>query len=226
MYNDIEPNGSSIHLGSTARPFEGIVTKKISSTGVIHGGGSSGDAFQVDDDTFLVDINQANRLSLQGMQNRTQAGIQFGSGGPYVYLDSNVMRVDTNWVVDGYLVIGSLQSGTNYGPLYRNNYGQISYNVSSERYKDNIVVAEDCSWIYALRPMTFEWKNGERAKAESTQLGLTAEVHKLYPQLTWLDKEGKPEGVHYEWLAVPLLIELKKLRKGFNELKTKLSAQA
>jgi hypothetical protein len=219
--------GQGIYLMDTLKPHGSAINiaGRVDSTGVIHAGGGSGDAFQVGDDILMVDVNNANRLSLQGMQDRAQAGIQFGSGGPYIYRDSNYMRVGAGWIVDGYIVAASWANTSQYGPLYRNSSGQIGYNTSSKRYKENIEPVKDCSWVYQLQPVTFEWKDDERAKAEGTQLGLIAEeVYKQCPQLIWLDNEGEPEGVHYEWLGIPLLVELKKLRKELNELKAKLTA--
>lgn len=99
--------------------------------------------------------------------------------------------------------------------------------MSSVRFKDNINTVEDCSWLYNLRPVTFEWKDQERQKLEGTQLGLIAEeVNKECPQLTWLDSEGKPEGVHYEWLGVPLIVELKKLRTEVTDLRHQIKQLA
>jgi hypothetical protein len=44
-----------------------------------------------------------------------------------------------------------------------------------------------------------DWKDAEQVKSEGRQIGLIAEeVNTIYPQLTWHDNEGKPEGVHYE----------------------------
>jgi len=234
------PSQGGLGLGTSTYPFKWVdatyvftnaitslsggaisISVSLDCNTVIHGGGSSGDAFKVGDDIFLVDVNNANRLALQGAQDRTQAGIQFGSGGMWLYRDSAYLRCSSGsgFVVDGYIVAASWANTTQYGPLYRNSSGQIGYNISSERFKDNINTVDDCSWIYNLRPVTFDWKEKERAKAEGTQLGLIAEeVHKQYPQLTWLDSEGKPEGVHYEWLGVPLIVEIKKLHKRIETL--------
>jgi hypothetical protein len=236
------PSQGGLGIGTAAYPFKWVdatyvYTNNISSlsggaisvyvaldsNSVIHGGGSSGDAFRVGDDIYLVDVNQANRLSLQGAQSRTQAGIQFGSGGMWLYRDSAYLRCSSGFVADGYLVAASWANTTQYGPLYRNASGQIGYNTSALRFKDNISDIEDCSWLYNLRPVTFDWKDEQRRQVEGRQIGLIAEeVNELCPQLVFLDSEGKPEGVHYEWLGVPLIVEIKKLYKRVAALENQL----
>jgi hypothetical protein len=197
--------------------------------------GGSGAAFKIGDDCYLVDINYANRIGIQGVQDSSQGGFRMGNNGPWLYRDGGYLRTDSGFIADGTISVGSVLnlgwgSGTR-GPLYvygnSSSYGgTICVNASSQRYKENIETLSDCSWIYNLRPVNFDWKDKERQKAEGTQLGLIAEeVDALCPQLTWRDSEGKPEGVHYEWLGVPLLVEVKKLRKRVEALENQLKSQ-
>ncbi|MDR2203198.1 MAG: tail fiber domain-containing protein [Nitrososphaerota archaeon] len=66
----------------------------------------------------------------------------------------------------GYVATGS------QGLLYRNSStGQIGTYSSSERYKENVNAVDDCSWIYDLRPVAFDWKDKDRAKTDGTQIG-------------------------------------------------------
>ena len=51
---------------------------------------------------------------------------------------------------------------------------------------------------------------------------IAEEVNELYPGLVYYDSEGKPEGVHYEWLGVPLIVEMKKLRNRVEALENQL----
>ncbi len=54
---------------------------------------------------------------------------------------------------------------------------------------------------------------------------LAEEVQPIAPLLTFNDVQtGKLQGVIYEKLAVPMLVELQKLRHEVDELKTKLAA--
>ncbi len=123
---------------------------------------------------------------------------------------------------DGNVSIGHLET-SNYIPLYLDQYGVVSRNSSTIRGKENVQELPDCSWLYDLRSVSFDWKDQKRAQLEGTQMGLIAEeVHEVCPNLTWLDKEGKPEGVHYEWLGIPLLVEVKKLRNRIEVLENQL----
>ncbi len=58
------------------------------------------------------------------------------------------------------------------------------------------------------------------------QMGLIAEeVQQCAPLLTFNDDQsGKLRGVLYEKLAIPILVELQKLRREINELKANLAA--
>ena len=206
------------------------INNSIECTNVIQGGGNSGNAFKVGDDIYLVDINQSNRLSLQGAQNTTQAGIQFGQDGVWLFRHNDYIVCEPSsgnggFSVNGFLVVSSWVNTSQHGPLYKTSSGQIGYSVSSERFKENISTIEDCSWLFNLRPVFFNWKDRTRSEVEGKQLGLLAEeVYRQCPQLVWLDDKGNPEGAHYEWLGVPLIIEVRKLKREIDELKTKLAA--
>ena len=123
----------------------------------------------------------------------------------------------------GTVNIQTFANTTTTGPLYATatSNGQIGYSGSSIRFKENVKDLIDSEGIYQLRPVRFDWKDKTR---EKNQLGLIAEeVNKIYPEIVWLDKEGIPEGVHYEWLAIPMITEMKKLRDRVKELEVKVN---
>ena len=158
------------------------------------------------------DMTLAGKLYLSGNQN----GYLWNNGG-YIRQSGG-----SGFVADGYVVVGTLGYGSS-GPLYLDGNHRISYYSSAQRYKENIETLSDCSWLYDLRPVNFDWKDAERAKSEGRQIGLIAEeVNAICPQLTWLDDSGKLEGVHYEWLGIPLLVEVKKLRNRVEALENQL----
>ncbi len=59
------------------------------------------------------------------------------------------------------------------------------YSWSSQRNKTNIISMPDASWIYNLRPVTFDWTDPKRATALGRTMGLIAEeVYTINPQLS------------------------------------------
>jgi hypothetical protein len=172
--------------------------------------------------TSLSFLNVTNSLECVRIENNgtvTIAGNLY-IGGKYLYADGSYLRSSSSFVADSYLIVGTLSSGST--PLYMDGSHRISTYSSSIKYKENVADLEDASWIYDLRPVTFDWKDKKRRKAEGTRLGLIAEeVYKFAPNLVWF-KDDVPDGVNYEWLGVPLLVELKKLRSRVEALETQL----
>jgi hypothetical protein len=83
------------------------VSGTLDSNSLIHGGGSNGDAFEVGDDIYLVDVNEADTVCLQGAQNRANARILFGSG-----KDTNLYRNSANQLKtdDVFVIAGNFYS--------------------------------------------------------------------------------------------------------------------
>lgn len=117
------PSQGGLGLGTTAYPFKwvdatyvftnninslsgGAITVNVSldCSTVIHGGGSSGDAFKVGDDIYLVDVNEANTVCLQGAQTRANAKIYFGSDKDTNLYRSgpNQLKTDDSFIVGAY----------------------------------------------------------------------------------------------------------------------------
>lgn len=97
---------------------------------------------------------------------------------------------------------------------------------SSIRYKNNIKY-KDCEYwhdeIMKMKPCTFYYNDDDSNK----RIGLIAEeLFELIPELVGLDDEGKPEGIEYSNLTIPLILETQRLnsiienqQKEINELK-------
>ncbi len=140
---------------------------------------------------------------------------------------------------DGHIFMRRLRSralGSNPVVWYDTGTGELNYDSSSARYKENIKDLDDISWIYNLRPVTFDEKDGTRAGI----MGLLAEeVEEVNPNLVFykpklkevevdqVDGEGNTikvkkwvedlenmevEGVGYQQLIVPMLKEMQQLR--------------
>lgn len=94
---------------------------------------------------------------------------------------------------------------------------QLGIAVSSKRFKENIKDLKSSN-VLQLEPKSFNYNVGDD---KSPQTGLIAEeVHKIMPELVVLDQEGIPQSVKYHDLPVLLLLEIKKLRKELDDLKT------
>jgi hypothetical protein len=164
-------------------------------------------------------------MSLQGAQDRHQARIKFGDNGMLLYRDSAFLRCSSGFVADGTVAVGIYGSGGSGSAVYFNSSHQLCQGTSLQEYKTNIETLNDASWIFSLRPVTFDWKDEKEAQVFGRQIGLVAEEVQLQaPLLTFVnDQTGKLQGVVYEKLAVPMLVELQKLRKEVDVLKAELT---
>jgi Chaperone of endosialidase len=89
-------------------------------------------------------------------------------------------------------------------------------NVSSRRYKHDIVLMDKASEVlYALKPVIFRY-NKEYDATQTLAFGLIAEeVAEVYPDLVGRNSRGEPESVRYEQINAMLLNEfLKEHRRG------------
>lgn len=78
----------------------------------------------------------------------------------------------------------------------------------------------DCSWIFNLKPVLFDSKidGGKNLR------GLIAEdVDKIQTDMI-IYVNGEVDGVHYDRLMIPLLVEVQKLRKETDDLRSQLDA--
>jgi hypothetical protein len=111
--------------------------------------------------------------------------------------------------------------GTTNRDLYIDNTGKLGYVSSSLRYKKNIFDAEDISWLYNLRPVTFQYKNSD---SDQKQYGLIAEeVLKVNPDFVSFDSAGRPETVSYSALVTPLLKAVQDQKKTIETLQVENS---
>ncbi len=140
-------------------------------------------------------------------------------GGRLLYDDNTYLRTSGAFCADTTVTSGSC-SGSGTRQLYANSNGTLTTSSSSIRYKENIRDLSDCSWIYALRPVMFDWKDH---RDPNNQIGLIAEeVYAVNPVLAFTDKNGIPEGVHYERLGIPLLVAMQKHGKRIGELEAQV----
>lgn len=148
------------------------------------------------------------------------AGAESGNitiGAPGVVGESNITRIGFSTLagptiksfMDGiYAVI----TGGPAIPVLVDASGQLGTGSSSKRYKDDIKdMGSDTDRLMKLRPVTFAMKN-DASKIKNYGL-IAEEVHEVFPELV-VYKDGIPEAVRYHDLAVMLLNEFQKLRRG------------
>jgi hypothetical protein len=146
--------------------------------------------------------------------NNIALGVQAGSG---VSTANNVIAIGIAGAdVSGSCYIGNIfGNATGGAPVTVTSEGQVGTGTSSRRFKEDIKPMDSASEaLYALKPVTFRYKEAIDPVGAS-QFGLVAEdVEKVNPDLVVHDKEGKPYTVHYDQVNAMLLNEfLKEHRK-------------
>ena len=105
--------------------------------------------------------------------------------------------------------------------------GQLFYELSSRRYKDDIRdMGEASSGLSRLRPVTFHYKKGSPVGPEQLQYGLIAEeVAAIFPEIVVWNGNGQPETLDYSKLTPMLVNEVQKLNTKVAAQQDKLRTQ-
>jgi len=81
--------------------------------------------------------------------------------------------------------------------------------------------------LFALRPVTFRYKEPDEDGSKPVQFGLIAEeVAETFPELVVFDSTGKPETVSYHLLSTLLLNEFQKEHSLNQRQAAQLAVQA
>jgi hypothetical protein len=112
-------------------------TGNITADGYIHGGGSSGNAFKIGDDCYLVDINQANTIGVRGVQNSNIGDLRLGNSnwtqlkndGAILYFQTYTSTGGILPSTGGYYTLGSSSNDWSY--VFAN---YLRYDVNCEEY--------------------------------------------------------------------------------------------
>ncbi len=104
-----------------------------------------------------------------------------------------------------------------YSELFHNHSASL---VSSIRFKEELQPIENVvEKVGKLRGVSFKWKSDGTSPRE---IGVIAEeVADVFPELVFLDREGKPLGVHYDKFIAVLIEAVKELKGEIEELKKK-----
>lgn len=175
-----------------------------------------------------------SRITIQNTDNSsTGAGIQFlvTNGGTTV--GNGTIRTDNGDTMQffnnsiqtmaitsgGQIFMYALSSGAGTNTAkYSTATGQLTYDTSSARYKDNI---RDSVYglndVLKMRSAMFEYKEDNR-----TDVGLIAEeLYTIIPELVGIDKSGRPDSVSYDRLVSVLIKSVQELKAELDTLKNK-----
>ena len=158
--------------------------------------------------------------------NNTALG--FGAGGN-VTTANNVICIGTTGAnQSNSCFIGRIFGATSSGgtAVFINSDGKLGTTTSSQRFKEEIEPMERASEVlFALKPVTFRYKN-EIDPAGTSQFGLVAEeVEKVNPDLVVRDKEGKTYSVRYDQVNAMLLNEFLKEHRKVEQHNRKMQEQ-
>jgi hypothetical protein len=142
------------------------------------------------------------------------------SAGLNVTTASNVICIDAGGAnVSDSCFIGNIwsQPGGSQA-VYINSDGKLGAQVSSRRFKNNIIPMEQASEvIYELKPVSFRYKP-EIEPTRPLAFGLIAEeVEEVNADLVTRDRHGKPLSVRYDQVNAMLLNEFLKEHKRIEE---------
>ena len=103
---------------------------------------------------------------------------------------------------------------------YNTSTGELFYDTSSLRYKENILRLDpdDTSWVYDVEVKKYDRKDGSK----TGEIGIIAEeLEKINKDFVCYNKHGQAESYSKSDLVPVLLAELQKVRKELDELKGK-----
>jgi hypothetical protein len=110
-------------------------------------------------------------------------------------------------------------------PVVIDSNGQLGTVSSSRRFKEDIQSMGSVSErLYALRPVTFRYRQPDEDGGQPLQFGLVAEeVAEVFPELVVYGSDGEPETVRYQLLATLLLNEFQRQHQATQEQATELA---
>jgi uncharacterized coiled-coil protein SlyX len=171
--------------------------------------------------------NQALLANTSGSRNIAlgyRAGANISSGANNIAIGSSGVVNESNTVRIGSTQNRTFIAGISGGvitlgvPVIIDTAGRLATLVSSQRFKADIKPMDNASEaIFALKPVTFHYKQEFDPKGIA-QFGLVAEeVAKVAPDLVVPDAEGKPYTVRYEVVNAMLLNEFLKQHRTMQE---------
>ena len=221
-----DTGGSGVYLGGRNNNMElyagGTERMRITSSGNVGIGTTSpSEALTVSRATSTASYI----CGTNGSGVQTAIGVAGDNGSLLGTLTNHDLRIVTNGSVRATITSGgqifmynlSSGAGTN-AARYSTATGQLTYDTSSARYKNNIRDSVyGLSDVLKMRSAMFEYKEDNR-----TDVGLIAEeLHLIIPELVGIDKLGRPDSVSYDRLVSVLIKSVQELKAELDTLKNK-----
>jgi hypothetical protein len=148
------------------------------------------------------------------------------SGSDKLYIANNNTTTPLIWGdfsteelrINGTLKVTNLPVGDYHNVQWDASTKQFYYDISSQRYKENISeLTDDFSKLLKLAPKTYT----RPGKPERQEIGYIAEELDAagLNKLVWYNEEGKPEGINYEKIILYTNENVKLLKQENEELK-------
>ena len=204
---------------ATSGSFTGSI---YASTGTI-GGFTIGSTYLSGSGAFFLDSSTGDA---------TFNSIKLGYSGIYNWSSSGVATVASlysNGLADitGNLQVHAMASTSATGVVWSSSNSRFYLTTSTERHKDNITpisTADYLSKILQLEPVTFNYKPEFTDNPNQLISGLIAEKVAAIPEFSTtvnLDKDGLPESIAYDRLAIFFIPALKQLNDRLTKLEGK-----
>jgi hypothetical protein len=167
-------------------------------------------------------VTSGTKNTILGCYTGNQGGLDIRTASNYIVLsdgDGNIRAYHNSsaWFLNqAFYPMGlATGAGTNTAK-YNTGTGQLTYDTSSARYKDNIRDSVyGLSHVMQMRSTMFEYKDDGR-----TDVGLIAEeLDPIIPELVAKDKQGRPDAVSYDRMVSVLVKAIQELKAEFDAYK-------
>ncbi len=238
---------TAIGSGALGRTFNFGQNTAVGFRSQANNNGANGNT-SVGDSALYNNVNDLNTaVGLQALMNNNAgtanialgvlAGLNITDGSANIDIGNQGVAGDSNTIRIGTMtgsfsqtatfiagISGTTVAGT---PVVINGDGQLGVSASSERFKQDIRAMNKASEpIFALKPVTFRYKDDIDAR-RIPQFGLVAEdVAKVNPDLVVLDRNGKPFTVRYDAVNAMLLNEFLKEHRKVEKLEQTVATLA
>ena len=222
---DINNGSGTFHVDSSGN----LTATSANITGTIHasagtvGGFTIGSTYLSGSGAFFLNSSTGDAtfnsvtLGFSGIYNWSAAGA----------LTAASLTTSGTADIGGNLQVHAISSLSATGVVWSSSNSRFYLTTSTERHKDNITpipTADYLSKILELEPVTFNYKPEYTDNPDQLISGLIAEKVAAIPEFATtvnLDKDGQPESISYDRLAVFFIPALKQINDRLTQLEGK-----